>query len=1302
MKKALRFLAVGIGIALGSAVAINKSGDLSAAAEDIGNDKDYIVILKDKNRSTKNAFLAALTRKMGSSYQVKGEYSNAIGGFEIAFNSAYRSWVSSLDQVESVSLNIAYSLPEDDSTDADADFSSSSLDSFSRLTTHNDNWQYTPNKGAGITVGIIDTGLFSNQIASAADSSGSAAFRPLSGTALTDAQFKSRSDVADRINANKSGTFKGSNFTYQNSKVVFEYDYGDGDNNVSPSTSGLEHGTHVASLAAANGYTYQGMAPGSQLAIFKVATDSSGSIYTNSIVSAFDDAYVLNLDTINMSIGSALDQDDDLDEDPVSVVIDKMKAKGTMVNIAAGNDGRAQYNKSSGFYADKVTTETVETSEMGSYALMKGDNVIASSYLEKGFYDRIHLVKDGQDEYVPFTDQNNSTISGVSSDKDYAFEDVFTFADGDTESDAVGYVYVPNTGTENDYDGIDVSGKIAIVKRGSNTFVEKVTNAVNHGAIAVAIINNVSESINMALRVNTGDAQLSVPVVLIPMDEGDEYFGDTPTTAQESESQSGTMTIVKNHEEDNSLSNHLSYFSSDGPTTDLSFNPDIAAPGDQVLGAVSNGYEYMSGTSMATPNFTGATAALMGEHRDPTVSNEEDTGLIEYKKEYMARVMSTASALVDDGTAQSDDDPNYASPRRAGAGMVDIQDAASSPVWLQGVDSDGTGTGKAKIEYKLDSDFSAGKITPKFLASNDTDSPVTYTAKIYIAVPEVKLGISNTDYGSLTTAGKANMANGLVTTMMESTDDYCIGYIDDGTVTVNANATDQLVTLDTIDATTDSRLTDSTTGKNILENYVDEYYPYGTYLEGYVVLEPTAEDSSTATELSIPYMGFFGDYGDAPATEAFDFERDADQTSNADIQSSIIQNVSGGKPYANYSSRIYGVSSSMSAYSAVSAVSSVVQGNTTLDLNEQTVTTNSGSYQVPTTDKVVLLGANQDGSHFSDGLVAGAPGVSDQLVITQFVQRTLEWAKVTLLDESGNTVNSTYFAMAPSASGIGQSQMLYKSFMTETLLSYGYGVYYGIASLPLQDSQGFSLSDGDYTLQFDYELFAKDANGDNYHQTKTVPLTINTASYPVVMKVGIATDTDGINYLFVGKDTAYVYVAGQYVAVQSNRYTGIRYVELPTEENPDGTVASDELDDNSYNDHYIVNGYIHATLFSETGVRTSAIIDYKGNGYNSIIGDVDDVDYFYFESSFNTTDKTIDISVKAMNAKGAEDRSYVNGLHGFTVYVGADTIQDVTALIDDEYVSLIAYGASYEYDSTTGTLAVTNLPAGVTDIQIEY
>ena len=96
----------------------------------------------------------------------------------------------------------------------------------------------------------------------------------------------------------------------------------------------------------------------------------------------------------------------------------------------------------------------------------------------------------------------------------------------------------------------------------------------------------------------------------------------------------------------------LADFSSSGPTPlSLRLKPDVSAPGVSILSSIPGGrWEAMSGTSMATPQISGAVALLRERH--PTWS-----------------VAQLKAALIETGTAVTDGDKT-AAPTRAGGGLA--------------------------------------------------------------------------------------------------------------------------------------------------------------------------------------------------------------------------------------------------------------------------------------------------------------------------------------------------------------------------------------------------------------------------------------------------------------------------------------------------------------------------------------------------------------------------------------------------------------------------------------------------------
>ena len=165
------------------------------------------------------------------------DYYNVIDGFAVKAPAKTLDEIRNLDGVKNAFVERMYNVPADQ-TDSGAKLGNqASLD----ITQADDIDQ----KGDGQLIAIIDTGIDTDHDA-------------FSGDLDDDTVALSRDAANQARSAMKSG---GQNGTYISEKIPFAYDYADGDAEVNPGISGLEHGTHVAGIAAANGGEIRGPHP---------------------------------------------------------------------------------------------------------------------------------------------------------------------------------------------------------------------------------------------------------------------------------------------------------------------------------------------------------------------------------------------------------------------------------------------------------------------------------------------------------------------------------------------------------------------------------------------------------------------------------------------------------------------------------------------------------------------------------------------------------------------------------------------------------------------------------------------------------------------------------------------------------------------------------------------------------------------------------------------------------------------------------------------------------------------------------
>ena len=394
------------------------------------------------------------------------------------------------------------------------------------------------------------------------------------------------------------------------------------------------------------------------------------------------------------------------------------------------------------------------------------------------------------------------------------------------------YVVVPNAGETKDYDGLDVRGKIALVSRGSVEYNVKKEAAKAAGAAGILVYNNEPGMLYMQM-----DAY-DLPSAFISQADGKALAALAENARK--------LTVSSAYGKvENPTSGEMSDFSSWGVTPELTLKPDITAPGGNIKSAtVNNGYTTKSGTSMSAPFVSGA-MAVTKQYVEQQNYAESETD----KAELVSDLLMSTADLVMAGTAPY-------SPRKQGAGSVNIAAATSTKAYLTA--EDGT---RPKLALG-DDKGKTGNYTLKFKVHNLSDETLTYTLGGYIQTDgqEVTKKLGDKDVHQVTELP------------------YLLGKIDAQTVTVAGGATETV------------SVTVSLTQAN--KEYLNSF-ENGTYVEGFVTLTP---QSTTQPTLSIPYMGFYGDWTQAPIVDAGDYSdllNDKDSWAQAYVNTAASSSLEG-------------------------------------------------------------------------------------------------------------------------------------------------------------------------------------------------------------------------------------------------------------------------------------------------------------------------------------------------------------------------------------------------------------------------
>ena len=404
---------------------------------------------------------------------------------------------------------------------------------------------------------------------------------------------------------------------YRSEKIPFGWNYNTNNKDLNPEKEKAAHGQHVSGTVAGNkfnisGKTWRGVAPEAQLLMMNVM--KQGSTSSNIYIRAMQDAIVMGADAVNMSLGSTKGLPGQADG-PVGKAINNGYAADTNFVIAAGNEGE---------YQGKLNIDNPDFGTMAAPGI--ATNAITVASLEN------------KTMYVPLI-----TFEG----QKYIFQ-----TGGELRFEPNDYEFVDcGLGKKEELAGKDLTGKVALMKRGGITFNEKVLNAQAANAAGAIIYNNVEGQLYMSVKGN------SIPAISIELATAEKMLASSTRTVN---------IKMDPQETENPQFGELSSFTNWGLSVGGYMKPDITAPGGHIYSTETMGDTFgdMSGTSMATPHVTGGVGIIRDRLDDMMFAGEVHKAALT-----KTILMNSAIPHVDPKTKAT------TSPRRQGAGVMNLKKA---------------------------------------------------------------------------------------------------------------------------------------------------------------------------------------------------------------------------------------------------------------------------------------------------------------------------------------------------------------------------------------------------------------------------------------------------------------------------------------------------------------------------------------------------------------------------------------------------------------------------------------------------
>jgi subtilisin family serine protease len=433
------------------------------------------------------------------------------------------------------------------------------------------------------------------------------------------------------------------------------------------------HGSHVAGIVGANGVV-KGVAPEVTFGAYRVF-GCEGSTYSDIMIAAMERALADGMQVLNMSIGSSYQWP----EYPTATAADRLVNQRMVVVASIGNSGANGLYSAS---APGVGQKVIGVASFDNTRIAQGAFAISPDGRLIGYNPATGAPPAPLEGTLPMAAPTPVNACPVVVGGHY----VSPFAPG------------------------SLTGKAALVDRGTCSFYWKARFAMEAGAAAVIIANNVPGQLYPTVATSGGASftpipcphadfptcpAVTVPTVAILQSDGATIRTRLAGGPVDLTWTDQTVSSV------NPTGGLISSFSSYGLSPDLALKPDIGAPGGSIWSTYpieKGSYANLSGTSMASPHVAGAAALLL--QAKPHTPSQAMRGILQNSADPKVWWGNPGLGFLDN-------------VHRQGAGMLDIDDAILATTKIEPAKF-ATGEGEA------------GPFTQTLRIENNAADPVTY------------------------------------------------------------------------------------------------------------------------------------------------------------------------------------------------------------------------------------------------------------------------------------------------------------------------------------------------------------------------------------------------------------------------------------------------------------------------------------------------------------------------------------------------------------------------------------------------